>query len=84
MIACVPEKSQAQLILEDLAAENDRLRNALNDALNAHHRNLGDLADAFREDRGHHCQSRKALEAIRQRSWHAIKQRDAAQRSTKE
>lgn len=35
MIGCIPEKSQAQLILEDLAAENDRLRDALLEMIEA-------------------------------------------------
>lgn len=35
MIGCLPEKSQAHLILEDLSAENDRLRDALLDVIDA-------------------------------------------------
>lgn len=83
MIAFMPVKSQAQLILEDLAAENLELRCALTDSLNMHHRNLEDASRVFREDRGHVCESRKAIEAIRARSFSAIKRHSAAQEKDK-
>ena len=49
------------------------LRIELNRVLNLHNRNLEDAATALRVDRGHHCDCRKTLDAIMQRSWQAIK-----------
>jgi hypothetical protein len=56
-----------------MKAMQDDLRTKLNDSLNLHNRNLQDIAGASLVDRGHHCDSRKVLDSIRQRSWIAIK-----------
>ena len=58
---------------ETCTKEVAELRIALNKSLNAHHRNIQQVAKALREDKGHFCESRKIIEAIFQRSWDAIK-----------
>ena len=51
----------------------DEVRGKLNLVLDAHSRNLQTATKALARDAGHHCDCRKALEAIMNRSYDAIK-----------
>jgi hypothetical protein len=55
--------------------EIEQLQMMLNEALNMHQRNLEDCTVAMQHElyKGHHCDFRTTIQAVFDRSWHAIK-----------
>lgn len=75
----LPELREAVANPQCEAEGKERMR--ANNALNAHLRNVQEAAKVFREDMGHVCQSRVAVEAIMQRSQAALDMDAALSRS---